>query len=365
LVPKTKPAAVKPGETKEPAEETKGDEAGEAAEPTAGEMAAQEKGAAPASPVKKVVKKKRGKAGTVYTMAHPASWDMGDFFKALQKHKVRAVHDARPSPEAGPGSEALRVAFSSDNIAYEREPALSSFYAKLLDQARGGSESSKPCVLLDGRVGWRLQQNRRSINQYLKTHGLDVRHLLWSGEVDHEATANFAEEVKREVVQRPDPPKFSVPKVATKTPNVMAPTSKASGISMAPTTKAIGMGGLTPPTSKAMGVAVAPPTSKVTPPTSKAPSLPLKPAVKASASFSSADASPKGTPDTLIKAKPKPSAPPPADEPLMKPKPKGGGTPAAKAEDEPDAKKQKTEEPKAEPKQATMTKKWAKKADAS
>jgi len=351
LVPKTKPAAAKPGEAKEPVEETKGDEAeeaDEAAEPTA----------APASPVKKVLKKKRGKQGTVFTISHPASWDMGDFFKALQKHKVRAVHDARPNPEAGPGSEALRVAFSSDNIAYEREPALSSFYTKLLDQARGGSEASKPCILLDGRVGWRLQQNRRSINQYLKTKGLDVRHLLWSGEIDHEATANFAEDVKREAVQKPDAPKFPVPKVAVKEAKVMAPTSKASGISMAPTTKAIGMGGLTPPTSKAMGVT--PPTSKAVPPT-----LPLKPTAKASASFSSADASPKATTDTLIKAKPKPSAPPPADETLMKPKPKGGGTPAAKAEDEPDAKKQKTEEPKAEPKQATITKKWAKKVDAS
>ena len=90
--------------------------------------------------------------------------------------------------------------------------------------------------------------------------------------------------------------------------------------------------------------------------------MPLEPTAKASASFSSADASPKATTDTLIKAKPKPSAPPPADETLMKPKPKGGGTPAAKAEDEPDAKKQKTEEPEAEPKQATITKKWAKKA---
>ncbi|CAK0883976.1 unnamed protein product [Prorocentrum cordatum] len=354
LTPKTKPAAVKPGEAKEPAEEAKGDEADEAPEPTAAETPAEEKGAAP---VKKAVKKARGKKGTVFTMAHPASWDMGDFFKALQKQKVRAVHDARPNPEAGPATEALRVAFSSDNIAYEREPALSSFYAKLLEQARGGSESSKPCILLDGRVGWRLQQHRRSINQYLKAKGLDVRHLLWSGEIDHEATATFAEEAKREAVQRPDPPKFPVPKLAVKAPNVMAPTSKASGISMVPTTKAIGIGGLTPPTSKAMGVT--PPTSKAAPLT-----LPLKPTVKASASFSSADASPKAA-DTLIKAKPKPSAPPPAEEPLMKPKPKGGGTPAAKPEEEPDAKKQKTEEAKAEPKQATITKKWAKKADAS
>merc|ERR1712232_395030 len=117
---------------------------------------------------------------------HPVAWELRDLLEALERHGVRSVLDARPDPETGPSSETVRVGCIASGMKYERQPMLSMIYTKLVAQARGiSSDACRPCVLLSGVVAWRLQQTRRCIVQAMKMKGVEVYHLLWSGDIDN------------------------------------------------------------------------------------------------------------------------------------------------------------------------------------
>lgn len=210
------------GDTKDASHQ---EETREAASPSPGLLAievakgAQEPGAA----------KQTSPMGVVFTLGHPAGWDLNDFFLTLTRHKIRVVLDARPTPESGPQPDAVRVACSASGIAYDRQPMLSKAYRTLVAQARGRQgEARSPCVLLSGLAAWRLREARRCVARLLAAKGLEVRHLMWSGDVDREAAAQCEKELRREDFKYPKAPPAGPRPSPQAPPPVMRARAKAA-----------------------------------------------------------------------------------------------------------------------------------------
>eukprot|EP00408_Alexandrium_pacificum_P043681 CAMPEP_0171257430 /NCGR_PEP_ID=MMETSP0790-20130122/53843_1 /TAXON_ID=2925 /ORGANISM="Alexandrium catenella, Strain OF101" /LENGTH=608 /DNA_ID=CAMNT_0011725543 /DNA_START=217 /DNA_END=2040 /DNA_ORIENTATION=+ len=137
--------------------------------------------------------------GIIFTLGHPAEWDLKGFFLVLKTQKIQNVLDARQPQESELTPEAVRVACTAFGINYERQPLLSNAYINLVTQASGKKgDTCSPCVLLSGATSWRLQQQRRCISRYMKTKKLEVRHLMWDGGgIDTEAAAQCEKEPNR------------------------------------------------------------------------------------------------------------------------------------------------------------------------
>lgn len=291
--------------------------------------------------IKPKAKKSRDKTGVLFTIGHPAAWDLNDLLKVLERYAVQSVLDARPTPEKGPTADSLRVACSSSAISYERQPLLSNVYCKLADQVTGTSsiDASTPCILLSGEFSWRLQQQRRCLQRAMNSKLLEVHHLEWTGDVDRAASALCEKQPKREDHKYPKAAAYVKPSKAA--PKAAVLQSKPKGGGAAPTADAappsFGMpGGVLPSKPKASGLSPAGAAAAAAEATAAAASVlpsrpkgaPKQPAVVEDTSDMAAQAEAEQTAN-MLRPKPKqgaaiPRPSPPRDSPpaTLTPKPK-------------------------------------------
>jgi len=152
----------------------------------------------------------------VLTCGFLPHWEEEDLFRALEKHRIGSVVDARPAAAQATIAK-VRQACASKGMTYDWQPMLSSAQSaaqtaakaavlmRLAAQGRGvATGGRKPCILFSGG-SWRLCPARRDIAKELEKKGIDVFHISYCGQyLERHKEVSSAEEGKLEV-ETPQP----------------------------------------------------------------------------------------------------------------------------------------------------------------